>query len=211
MSRKVRFAIALLAVVFVAVSCKDGAPIIGKKKQDSTKAHIQIVQVLAADTNDRPEAADKANQESQKIKQALDRYYQAAFLDPGKQLDLNPHFTAEAQPGLPPNVGALALGDIAPKLERVVPKKQEATKVSFLIEEDLSAPVAIATVLFEATGEAKEKADGPVAITHNATFWFQPEGDGYKISAYTVELKADTETKKAAFGVPAGELSGGRL
>jgi len=211
MIRKIRVGLAVLLLLVLASACKDGTPTIGKKKE-SNKADIKITQVIASDPSERQEGTDRANQESQKVKALLDRFYQAAFLQVGEeQADLSPHFTAEAQAGLAPNIGALALGDIAPRLKRVTPKRQEATKVSFLIEEDLSVPVVIATVVFEATGEAKEKADGPVAISHNATFWLQPEGDGYNIFGYSTELKADTQTNKAAFGIPAAQLRGAGL
>lgn len=162
----------------------------------------------AVSGNDAPQASQRATEELPKVLSTLNSFYTAAFVDPkkwsaGTHPELVGLFSAEAQPSLTANLGAMAWAELAPKIKTFKADKQQLTKVSFFIENDLSAPGAIATVSFEGVGTTKVKAQGPVKLVHNATFWLSRDGDTYKISGYSAELKADTtppKTKKAAFG-----------
>lgn len=173
------------------------------------KADLSQGEVKAVSGNDAPQASQRATEEVPKVLSTLNNFYTVAFVDPkkwssGTHPELAGLFSAEAQPSLTANLGAMAWADLAPKIKSFKPDKQQLTKVSFFLENDLSAPAAIATVSFEGVGTTKAKADGPVRLVHTATFWLSRDGDAYKISAYSAELKADTtpaKTKKAAFGI----------
>ncbi|MGH2771785.1 MAG: hypothetical protein ACRDIU_01405 [Actinomycetota bacterium] len=199
----------LLALIAVA-GCgkKDGGrPRPKASPAQAVKADFKALDIRAVNQSGKPEAGQKANEESAKVISLLNEFYGTAFIDKnawegGKHSKLTGLFTAEAQPALGANLGGLALGDLTPKIKSVRPRKQDATKITFLIEDDLTVPAGVVTVLFEATGKTVESSDGPVAILHNASFYLVPEGGGYKIYAYNAELKADTQTKTAAFGAP---------
>ena len=211
--RKVAVGVAILAILGVVafLLLRDGGGIPGLKKEPPpATAAIKAAQVTAADHAERPEAGQRATENSTKVLDALNRMYTLALLRPARwpsaegqpaPLDeLAGFFADEAKPSVTPNAGALALMDLGPAFKRVDPTRQEATRISFVTDEDLSQPFAIATVVFEANGTTEKKADGPVKIVHNATYWLVADPAGYKIVAYTVELRADTEVKKAAFG-----------
>lgn len=182
-----------------------------RKPEPPPNAAFTAADVRAADAGDRPEASQKAADTGSRVITAMNDMYTAAFLRPdswpGKEGKTPPadnvaqYFAQDARAAAVRDIGALALAELGPKFKRVEPSKQELPRVSFLVEEDLSLPFAIVTVAFEAKGETKEKADGPVLIVHNASYLLALEADAYRILAYSVELKADTETKTAAFGV----------
>jgi hypothetical protein len=188
-----------------------------RKPPPLANAAVTVAELKAIDAQDRPEAAQKAQTESTKITDMLNRFYTLAVLRPERwatkpeegsevkpaDAELSEFFTEEARPSVAPNLGALALADTGASLERVDPTKQQATKVTFAVQDDLSLPFVIVTVSYEAKGKAKEKANDPVSIVHNATYWLSLQPDGsYKISAYNAELKADTAVKTSSFGVP---------
>ena len=201
--------LALLLVV-AAAGCGKKQPAKPRPKASAppaAKADFKALDIRAVNQSGKPEAGQKANEESAKVISLLNEFYGTAFIDKnawegGKHSKLAGLFTAEAQPALGANLGGLALGDLAPKIKSVQPKKQDAAKITFLVEDDLSTPAGVVTVLFEATGKTVKSSDGPVAIVHNASLYLMREGDAYKIYAYNAELKADTQTKTAAFGSP---------
>jgi hypothetical protein len=217
-----RLGVAALGVVVLAVVAyflffrgEGGIPGI-KKPKPPANAAFKAAAVVAPDPQDRAEAAQKAQAESAKITTLLNNFYTLALLrparwaeKPGENKDQKPaaealtdFFTDDAKGSVAGNIAALALTDLGARLDRVDPTKQDATKISFDVEPDLSLPFAIATVSFEATGKAKKKPDDPVKIVHTATYWLALQGDNtYKILAYNAELKADTQTKAASFGL----------
>lgn len=204
-----------LGVVAYLIFFRGDGGIPGFRKPDPpANAAFKAVEVRAPDAIDRPEAAQKATESSVKVVAVLNDMYTLAFLRPeswpGKEGETPPadkvggHFSGDAKAASGRDIGAIALAELGPRFKRVEPTKQES-RVSFLVEQDLSMPYAIATVAFEAKGETEEEADGPVLLVHNATYWLALEGDTYRIVAYSVELKADTEAKTAAFGpIPMG-------
>lgn len=178
------------------------------------KSNFQIVEARPVDDLDRPEAANIANQVSAILANSLNELYTHAFLRPDRwgggagtpqpavvdpQAQLSAFFNAEARPTVPQNIGALALAELGPRFSRVEVTKQEA-RVSVLIEPNTTSSFAVVSLVFEGRGITKRKAEGPVAIVHNATYWFINDGDALRIYAYNVELKADTVAKTAAFG-----------
>ncbi|MDQ4149381.1 MAG: hypothetical protein M3164_05235 [Actinomycetota bacterium] len=176
----------------------------GRPEQPPAVADFRILEANASDPRDRPEANQRAAEAAGIVKRLVDEYYATAFVDPSRWADgrhepIAALFTGEARPHVAPNLGGLALADLAPRLERVSPTRQEA-KIRFLAEDDLSLPIGVVATAFEADGTTRERAEGPVKIVHHATFWLVREPDGYRISAFQAELRADTATQAAAFG-----------
>lgn len=206
--RKILALAAAAATILSACTGSDPKP---KPKPSPAVLNASLAQgeVKVVSGNDSPQANQRATEELPRVISTLNSYYTIAFVDPkkwsgGTHPELARLFTAEAQPSLSANLGAIALGDVAPKIKAFKPTKQQATKISIFIENDLTAPVAIVSIAFEGEGKATAKAGGKVKVLHNATFWLVREGDVYKISAYSTELKADTipaKAKKAAFGI----------
>lgn len=161
------------------------------------QANFTAGEVTAVDVLDRGEANERAIQEAGNVVKLLNAYYDIAFVKPtkwggGQHPELAGLFTTEAQAGLAPNLGALALTDLAPKIERMEPQVQDSGRITVQVEEDLSVPIAIVGVAFEGTATTVAKEDGPLKVLHNATFWLAKEGEGFKIAAYVADLKADT-------------------
>jgi hypothetical protein len=193
----------------------DGIPGL-RREPPPANAAVTAAEIRAVDSQDRAEAGPKAQTESTKITTLLNEFYTLALLRPERwattpkegsevkaaDVELSELFTDEARPSVTPNIAALALADLGASLDRVDPTKQQADKLSFVVQDDLSMPFAIVTVSYEAKGKAKEKANDPVTIVHTATYWLSLQADGsYKISAYNAELKADTAVKAASFGL----------
>jgi hypothetical protein len=160
------------------------------------------------DASDRPEANQRATQEAARVVAFLNDYYTICFLDPsrwhgGTHPDLAGLFSPEARAAATRDLQALALADLAPKLKRVEATRQEASRVSVLMEQNLDASLAIVSAAFEGTGQPVAAGEGPVKIEHTATFLLTKEANAFKISAYDVTLKADTTARAAAFGKPA--------
>lgn len=153
------------------------------------------------DTGERPEAAQAANGHALEILSFLNAYYNAAFLDPKRfragARDLLPLFDPDSQPNVGPNIQALALGDLALEIARVAPIKQRAERVSLFLENDLSVSGAVVTMLFEGLGTRKLEGAPPVQIEHKATFWLSKSAEGYKITTFEAQLKADSQVTVA--------------
>jgi hypothetical protein len=168
------------------------------------------VQVRAVDALDRPQASQRAAQEAAGVVAFLNDYYSIGFLDPsrwhgGTHPDLAGLFIPDAKAAAARDLQALALADLAPKLKRVEATKQQASRVSVLIEPDLDPSVAIVSAAFEGTGQPVASGEGPVKIVHTATFLLTKQAGAFRISAYDVTLKADTTARTAAFGTPIQE------
>lgn len=205
--RALIWVVVLLLPAAVMISCDGEEQPARKKAPPVPKVEFKVGEIRAIDAQDRPQAGGKAQEEAARVVTLLNSYYAAAFVDPAKwqggaHPELPSLFSPDVHAQLPPQVGALALGDIAPKISRIRPTKLEAPKLTFFIEADLTAPYAVVTTIFEATATAKVKAESPVKIAHTATFWLRSEGDAYKIMGFKTHLVADTETKGSAL-VPA--------
>ena len=199
----------LLLPAALMLSC-DGEEQSRRKAPAVPKVVFKVGEIRGIDPQDRPQAGAKAQEEAARVVNLLNSYYAAAFVDPskwqgGSHPELPALFSPEVHAQLPAQVGALALGDIAPKISKLTPTKQEAPKLTFFIEADLTAPHAVVTTIFEGRATAKKKAESPVKIAHTATFWLRWEGDAFKIMGFKTHLVADTETKSAAFA-PSWEL-----
>lgn len=178
-------------------------------------ASFQALEVRASDAAERPEAGQVATDSSQKVIALLNDYYTLAFLRPQRwtpdpspspgektiEETITEYFLPETQASIAERIGALSLAELGGRFERVNPVRQEAQVISFHIEHDLSAPVAVATIYFEGSGTTKDKKEGPVTIVHTATYWMLAVGDTYRILGYEVEFKADTVKETAAFGL----------
>src|SRR5438067_11151680 len=200
---RARVSISLIGLLTLTlVSCTGGrshppAPPNLRRPAASSRARFQAVQVRAVDALDRPQASQQAAQVAAGVVALLNDYYNISFLDPsrwhgGSHPDLAGLFSPEAQAAAARDLKALALADLAPKLKRVEATRQEASRVSVLIEQNLDAPVAIVSAAFEGTGQPVGSGEGPVNIEHTATFLLTKEASAFKISAYDVTLKVDT-------------------
>ena len=187
----------LLGAALLLGACEQAREALpGKRGEErgGTEGAFQLGEVRAIDPLDRPDSGQKAQAEAQKVTALMNNFYNAAFLDPakwqgGQHPDLAGLFTAEAQTGVGPNLGNLALADLAGKLERVESSKQSIDRLTFFVEDDGSLPIGVASVTFEAVGTPTE-GDGEVAIRHGAHYWLQRDGDGYKISAFDAGVAA---------------------
>ena len=199
----------LLALVG-APACSKSKPSAGNSPSPSSpgaaKAGFRVVAVEAVDAGDRPQARDKANQVVAQVVDLFNSYYTVAFIDPakwgnGQHASLPDLFTGDVRGQVGSQLQGLALGDLAPKITSVKPDREEVAVKVFVNDGDMSAPVVAVNTLFEATAEAKSKADGTVKISHAMKVLLAPDGGGYRIAGGTAELKADTSA--GALG-PAG-------
>lgn len=175
----------------------------------ASRADFKAGEIRTINPAERPEAQQKASEEAPGVIALLNGFYSTAFLDRskwtgGSHSELAGFFTPDARTHIAPSLGALALADLAPQLRGLNPSKQEASRISFYVEDDLSIPIGVATAVFEAKA-TPVRGRAPVAILHNANFWVVKEAGSYKIYAYSVELKADSQTRSAASGTPTGE------
>lgn len=205
-----------LFVALVALgTCAPNGGLPGRPGGKASEVRFQTGEVRAVDARERAEANAAAMEEAGKVVEMLNSYYRVAFVDPqrwegGKHPDLAGLFTDEARPSVASNLGGLALADLAPRLKTVSPTRQEATKVSFELEDNLSSLFAIATVTFEGTGAARARKDTPVALKHNAVFWLAKQADAWKIAAYQARLEANTVSRSAAWPSSQRPTEGGR-
>lgn len=228
--RRVAVILVVLAVgataVFVALTLlKEPEP----PPKPLSNANFVAAEVRAVDPQDRPESPGRATEQSTKIIELLNHYYQLAFLRPARwnpdpeaspppirvEDQLGDIFTADARTALAPNIQALGLSALARSLERVDPRKQEATKLSVEFEVDGTMPFAVVNVSFEAIGtlvedlresRSKDGRSPVVEIAHDATLWLALEADAYRIFAYSAEFKADEKVRSASWGLLAGNL-----
>ena len=199
-----RACVVVLAAALALSACKVELPRPGGRAAPD-RADVKILQTQAVDPKDRPEASQRATEAGPMVQKLMNDFYTAAFVDPdawgeGTHDPIKGLFTPEAQAQLAPNLGGLALADLAPRIRRVFPTRQEAPKLTFMADDDLSLPIGLVNVVFEADAEAKDRNDDPVKIVHHAIFWLAREGDSYKIAAFQAALKADTESRTAAWG-----------
>lgn len=197
--------IGALALTAVLIACSH-PPVKPKANPASIalKADLKVAEFKVVDARDRPEAVKAAEAARTAVLAALNGYLEAAFIQPKKwtaadnNAALAGQFTAEAQPNLGPNLSALGLAELAPEVGSAKIIQQDATKVSEFVDDDLSVPLALVTLTFKE--KAERKSGGKIDISQTGTFWLQLENGAYKISSYEVESKADTVSKKAAWG-----------
>lgn len=186
---------ALAAIMLVGAACKSKQP--PAPPPPTPKADFKAGEVRVLDPDERPEAAAAGNAQVLEVLSFLNRYYDAAFLDPkhfrAGARDLLPLFGPEAQPNVTPNIEALAMGDLAGKIARVKPTKQLAERVSLFLERDQSIGGAVVTVLFQGLATRKVEGAPRVDIEHRATFWLTRDAEGYKITTFETQLKADSK------------------
>jgi hypothetical protein len=194
----------LLLPAALMLSCDGDEPAARRKNAAPAipKVAFKVGEIRAMDAFDRAESPQKAQEQAGKVVELLNSYYTIAFVDPAKwhggaHPELANLFSPEVHGQMAPNLGALALADLVPKLTKLTPSKQEAPKLTFLLVADFSAPFASVTSIFEGMATAKLKAESPVKVTHTATFWLLREGDAYKVIGFKTNLVADTGTKSA--------------
>jgi hypothetical protein len=192
----------LTAVALVAGACgPDDEPGPGQprgeeepqEEQGPPAANFAVGEVRVIDSQDRPEAGGNAGPKVDKVKELVNNYYNAAFVDPGKWGDgghpeLANLFTEEAKPQVGPRIGILALGEASKSLKRVEPQKQQIDRLTLYFDGDPNAPLGVVSTSFEATATPAAEGAEPVKVIHTGTFWLQPEGDGFRISAFNADI-----------------------
>jgi hypothetical protein len=201
----------MLLVLMGAGACSKGKPSAeggspSPASPGAEKAGFKVVAVQAVDAGDRPQAKDKANQVAAQVADLFNSYYTVAFLDPskwanGQHTGLADLFTGDVKGQVGSQLQGLALGDLAPKITSVKPTREEVHVKVFVDDGDMGAPVVAVNTFFEATAEAKSRADGTVKISHTMKTLLASDGGGYKIAGGTADLTADTSA--GAMG-PAG-------
>ena len=164
-----------------------------EEDQGPPAADFQLGDVRLIDSADRPESPSVADSRIPKVVELVNNYYNNAFLDPGKWGDgahpeLANLFTEEAKPNVAPRIGILALGDVSRALTEVTPDKQQIDRLTLYFDTDINQPLGAVTTSFEATATPTDEGGGPVKIVHTGTFWLQPEGDGFRISAFDANI-----------------------
>lgn len=212
MSRKLKRAVIVLGLIALVVvpGCKDEPAPAPSPRAEKPSVAFRAGEVRGIDAHDRPEAQSRAQEEAAKVIELLNQIYLNAFVDPalwkgGTHPQLAGFFTQEAQAGVAPNLSALSLAELAGEVKRVKPTRAEASKITLLIEEGLDVAFGSASIVFEARGEAKARKAGNINFVQTANFFLMKEGDAYKVYAFTANLKADSVTKAAAFGIPRSE------
>lgn len=207
---RTRLTSVLLVAALVVTGCGSDGPASEKPKDQKQapaekprepavpSANFNVLNLRAIDPRERPEANGKAEEQKAAVLNLVNGFYNAAFLDPAKWAggthpDLPAFFTQQAQAGLAANLGTLALTDIATSIKSVKPDREEITRLTMYLGDDLSVPVGVATVAFDATATPTASGAPPVIIRHNADLWLQREGDGYKISAYRADINAQSQ------------------
>lgn len=190
------------AAALVAIMLVTGAACRSKPPPPPTpRANFTAGEVRVLDSGEKPEATAAGKGQALEILSFLNAYYNAAFLDPkhfrAGARDLLPLFGPDAQPNVAPNIEALALGDLALKIARVKPTKQLVERMSLLLEIDQSVSGAVVTILFEGLGTRKAEGAPAVKIEHRATLWLSKGPEGYKITTFAAQLKADSQITEA--------------
>lgn len=176
---------------------KPGTPA-AKGEQGPPRAAFTVVNFRAVDPQDRPEAEGKAREQVSKVLELVNGLYNEAFLDPsrwagGTHPGIGAYFTQQAQTGLAANIGTLALGDLSASITDVQPQRQEITRLTLYVDNELGVPVGLATVAFDAVAINRAKGAPPVTIRQNADLWLEKQGDSFKISAYRADINAQSQ------------------
>jgi hypothetical protein len=133
-----------------------------------------------------PEGA--LDEAAEQVRETLDAMYVIGFVDPAKWKggtfpDIYDAFTADAEAKVHEDLANLTVGDDAPKIDTVDPVSGRLS-VRFLVDDELNLVAASAHAIFAANALATD--GGNVAIQHDGTYYMEPEGDRWLISAYEV-------------------------
>ncbi|MEX2588183.1 MAG: hypothetical protein WD602_09370 [Actinomycetota bacterium] len=195
-------ALAAALVIFVP-ACGDDSET-GSRGSDAGDADpgevssdFKLLEIVAADPLDSPEGVEKVQGEGPKVVALLNRLYDIAFLDPelweeGEHSQMLELFTDQGREQVSQDLESLALGELASQFERITPDKQEVTKVTFFVGDNLTTPIGLASVVFTATGTPADDELEPLTIAQTANYWVTFD-DGYKISAYSAVLGIDEQ------------------
>lgn len=197
-NRPQAMATALIAILLATgTGCRSKPP----PPPPTPRAHFMSGEVRILDADGQPEGVAAGNILANEILSFLNAYYDAAFLDPkhfrAGARDLLNMFDQASQPNVAPNIEALALGDLAAKIARVRPTRQRAERLSLFLENDRTVSGAVVTAVFIGLGARKEKGAPQVKIEHRATFWLTRGPEGFKITTFEAQLKADSQVTVA--------------
>ncbi len=161
------------------------------------RAQFTSGEIRVLDADGQPEGVAAGNNIANEILSFLNGYYDTAFLDPkhfrAGARDLLTMFDPASQPNVAPNIEALALGDLATKIARVRPTAQRAEKLSLFLENDRTVSGAVVTAVFGGLGTRTQKGAPLVKIEHRVTFWLARGPEGFKITTFEAQLKADSQ------------------
>jgi hypothetical protein len=164
-----------------------------QEEQGPPTANFSVGEVRVIDSQDRPEAGSNAAAKVEKVKELINNYYNAAFVDPAKWGDgghpeLASLFTDEAKPQVGPRIGVLALGDVSKSVRSVEPQKQQIDRLTLYFDGDPNTALGVVSTTFEATAAPAAEGAEPVRVVHTGTFWLAPEGDGFLVSAFNADI-----------------------
>jgi hypothetical protein len=168
------------------------------KDEGPAAVSFSITEIKVVDSQDRPEAGTKAEEQRDKVLALINGYYNIAFVDPGKWAEgthpeLANFFTEEANANVGPRLGVLALADASKSIKSVKPDRQVIDRLNIYFDGDLNVPIGMATTTFEATGTPSAEGAEPIKIVHKATFWLQKDGDNFRISAFNADINLQSQ------------------
>ncbi|MGH2717906.1 MAG: hypothetical protein ACRDJU_04935 [Actinomycetota bacterium] len=173
-------------------------------------ADLSYQGVQPLDAQSRPTSNGPAGDAAKKAVQAIDTYYNTAFLQPsnwggGSFPSLAGLFTPDAGASVAANLQALSLGPLASQITRVNPQVETGSKVQVLIESNGQPSYATVTTRFQATSVPAGSA-APVQILQSGQFMI--ETSDYKIAAYDVSTSFNGVSKSSSYTPPPGAGSG---
>ena len=161
------------------------------------------------DAQNRPSANGPAGDAAKKAVQAVDTYYDTAFLQPsdwggGSFPSLAGLFTPDAAASVAANLQALSLGPLAKQITRVNPSVETGDTVDVLIEANGSPSYATVATRFQATS-VPAAGSAPVKIVQSAQFMIETSDD--KIAAYDVTTSFNGQSSSSSYTPPPGSGS----
>lgn len=167
--------------------------------------------VQPLDSQNRASSNGPAADAAKKAVQAIDTYFDTAFLNPaawagGAFSSLPGLFTSDAAASVTANLQSLSLGPLAAQITRVNPQTQSADKVEVLIEDNGQPSYATVTTRFQATSVPAGSA-APVQILQSGQFII--ETGAYKIAAYDVTTSFNGVSKSSSYTAPAPAAGSG--
>lgn len=161
------------------------------------------------DAQDRASANGPAGDAAKQAVNAVNNYYDQAFLKPGDWgggsfPGLAGLFTADAASSVAANLQSLSLGHFASQISRVNPQVETGSIVDVLIEANGSPSYATLSTRFQATSVPSGSA-APVQILQSAQFMI--ETNDYKIVAYDVTTSINGSSSTSSYTPPPGSGS----
>ena len=195
--RLLRTALVAVAAVLLAASV---GKLLGGDGPEGPIARVAFTVTAAGESDARPPVVEAVETERRKIAEVLDRWYQAAFVDPSKFDggafgEASEHFAKEAKGSFRRDVATLTIGEARDEVLRVVPETATAD-VTVFFEKGSHPRFAVAVVDFVAVGTRKEKGEAPLRIVQHGTFHLERIGGRWVVVFYEAEQKQNSVTPR---------------